>query len=58
RYGLAESRSFTGGSAAAGFTPVKGLSIEASVEGGNYALGGAAGFKYYSAGVKADYMPL
>jgi len=55
RGGVDTGDRFSGGSALVGYNLRRGLSIEATIEGGNYAVGTAAGFKYYQAGLALHY---
>lgn len=57
RYSESNSGWFGGGSLAAGYKVAGPLAIELNAEGGNSAVGTAAGFKYYTAGIKAVYVP-
>ena len=55
RYAESKSGWFGGGSLAAGYKVAGPLAIELNADGGNSAVGTAAGFKYYTAGIKAVY---
>ncbi len=57
RYSASESGWFGGGSLVTGYKVAGPLAIEFNAEGGNSAVGTAAGFKYYTAGIKAVYVP-
>jgi hypothetical protein len=52
RYGDNNTGFFGGGSGVFGFNLSKNVLLEASAEGGNYALGAAAGFNYYLVGFR------
>jgi len=57
RSGVVSNSNFGGGSGTLGYKPVKSLSVEASAEGGNYAVQSAAGWEYYQLGVRVVYIP-
>jgi tetratricopeptide (TPR) repeat protein len=52
RYGDNNSGFFGGGSGVLGLNLSKNIVLEANAEGGNYALGAAAGFSYYLVGFR------
>jgi len=52
RYGENKSDFFGGGSGILGLNVSKNVRLEANAEGGNYAVGTAAGFSYYLLGVR------
>jgi len=51
RYGEKTHDFFTGGSLTTGYSIKDNLSIEFNAEGGDYAAGAAAGFRYWSGGI-------
>lgn len=57
RYSESKNGWFGGGSLVAGYKVSRPLALELNAEGGNSAVGTAAGFKYYTAGIKAVYTP-
>ena len=52
RYGDNRSDFFSGASGVLGLNLLKNVRLEANAEGGNYALGAAAGFSYYLVGFR------
>ncbi len=52
RYGDNNAGFFSGGSGVFGLNLSKNVLLEANAEGGNYALGAAAGFNYYLVGFR------
>ncbi len=56
RNGAPTSDLFGAGTGALGFRPSKNVLLEAYIEGGNYALGTATGFRYSLFGMRLGYM--
>jgi thioredoxin-like negative regulator of GroEL len=57
RYSASTTNYYAGGSATLGYKPADRLALEASVEGGNYALQSATSFRYYQLGLRLLYRP-
>jgi tetratricopeptide (TPR) repeat protein len=56
RYGIYHSDFVYAGSANIGYKLAKNITAEASIEGGDYALQTAAGFKYYMYGIRLSWV--
>lgn len=56
RHGWKSKDNYSGGAGTLGFKAGKDISIEASGDGGNYALLNAGGYKYYQLGLKVIFL--